>query len=297
VKWSRKLRKKLGSLNHGAETSAESEASDPPDCASEDSPENAHPPLIPSPDVPPAAVPFDIADDITAATGGEEFEAAQGQAFRIEIPAADIEQQWAELDGRFGDAFAPSDAPTRRLLEEADTPGARPEDLIFFDLETTGFVNTPLFLIGTMEFAEGRLLIRQWFARHYGEEPAVISAFSDQLHDSAVLVSFNGKSFDLPYTQTRAVATRTDFQAEHPHLDLLHISRRAWKGRLPNCKLQTLETHVCKRSRSGDIPGGDIPEAYHEFVRSGRIDKIIQILNHNVLDLLTMAELMVRMPR
>lgn len=296
MKWSRKLRKKLNSLNQGSSSPSElipqSETCDVTPEIDRDQEVDTG-----SPGVPPAPVPFDIADDLDAATGGHEFEQAAGRGYCIELIPAELEGSWEELERAFGEEFQHPDTPLKRFLEDADATHATCGDLVFFDLETTGFVNTPLFLIGTMGFSEGRLQIRQWFARHYGEEPPVISAFAEQIGDSSVLVSFNGKSFDLPYTRTRAVATRTDFEADPPHLDLLHISRRIWKSGLPDCRLQTLETHICGRSRSGDIPGADIPGAYHEYVRSGRIDRIIQILNHNVLDLLTMAELMVRMPQ
>ena len=33
--------------------------------------------------------------------------------------------------------------------------------------------------------------------------------------------------------------------------------------------MQTLEQAICGRRRRGDIPGRDIPLAYHDFVRSG----------------------------
>lgn len=78
---------------------------------------------------------------------------------------------------------------------------------------------------------------------------------------------------------------------EPPHLDLLHDARRRWKGRLANCRLQTLETHLCRRSRSGDIPGSEIPAAYHQFVRDGEAGQLQAILHHNLLDMLTMVQL------
>jgi len=75
------------------------------------------------------------------------------------------------------------------------------------------------------------------------------------------------------------------------HLDLLHEARRRWKGQLPNCRLQTLESYLCRRVRSGDIPGGDIPEAYHRFVRDGDARRLRAICRHNLLDMLTMVQL------
>jgi uncharacterized protein len=81
----------------------------------------------------------------------------------------------------------------------------------------------------------------------------------------------------------------------HPHLDLLGESRRAWGRRLPNCKLQTLEHRICGRLREDDIPGHLIPEAYHEYVRTGDARQMLGVLHHNLLDLVTMADLLARL--
>jgi uncharacterized protein len=63
------------------------------------------------------------------------------------------------------------------------------------------------------------------------------------------------------------------------------------EGCSTHCKLQTLERYVCKRVRSGDIPGALIPEAYHEFVKTGDARQMRDILHHNALDLFTTSEI------
>jgi uncharacterized protein YprB with RNaseH-like and TPR domain len=77
---------------------------------------------------------------------------------------------------------------------------------------------------------------------------------------------------------------------------MLHVSRRAWKGEFPNYRLQTLEQRVCGRRRTGDIPGAEIPAAYHAFVRTGNAAEMSLIIKHNRLDLLTLAELLTKLP-
>ena len=85
--------------------------------------------------------------------------------------------------------------------------------------------------------------------------------------------------------------TRDDPRPELIHCDLLHHSRRRWKDKLPDCKLQTLERHICRRHRTDDIPGREIPSAYHDFVRSGDAWLIRSVLHHNALDLVTLLQL------
>jgi uncharacterized protein YprB with RNaseH-like and TPR domain len=172
----------------------------------------------------------------------------------------------------------------------------RLEDIIFMDVESTGLGNSPLFLIGIMVWNGNGFEIQQFFARNYAEESAVISLFLDSCAERKLLVTFNGKSFDFPYIRARAATNGLPFTIDPYHLDMLHVCRRIWKKKLPNCKLQTLETFICKRRRYGDIPGSEIPDAYHEYVRSSDAWQMVDVLKHNLLDLLTMADLMNRFP-
>ncbi|MGC9453409.1 MAG: ribonuclease H-like domain-containing protein [Phycisphaerae bacterium] len=171
-----------------------------------------------------------------------------------------------------------------------------PEDLLFMDIETCGLGGTPVFLVGTMHYAEGDLVFEQSFARHYGEEPAILSTFAQRLEQTKLLVTFNGKSFDMNQIAERAVfyGMSIDKRAR-PHLDLLHESRRFWRGEVPNCRLQTLEQCLFGRRRVGDIPGSAIPDAYHRFVHSGDAREVRDIMHHNLLDLLTMAQILCAM--
>ena len=170
------------------------------------------------------------------------------------------------------------------------------DDLLFMDIETTGLGNSPLFLIGIMFWESEGFEVRQFLARNYAEEAAVISHYVDACASKKLLITFNGKSFDVPYIRTRAVANRIPFHTPLGHFDLLHECRRIWRDALLNCRLQTLETHICNRFRIGDIPGGQIPDIYHEYVRNGNARLMGDILKHNLLDLVTMADLMTRFP-
>ena len=171
-----------------------------------------------------------------------------------------------------------------------------PERLLFLDIETCGLTSTPLFLIGTMYLgADGRFRLRQFFARDYAEEVHVLRHLAEFVGDFDVLVTFNGKSFDWPYIIDRAVYHSVPMRREPNHFDLLHEARRRWKFVLPNCQLQTLEYHVCRRRRVGDLPGSLIPDAYHRYVKTGNARQMLDVIHHNALDLITMAELMLFM--
>ncbi len=171
-----------------------------------------------------------------------------------------------------------------------------PATTLFFDLETCGFAGSMIFLIGLLHLEENELRLTQLWARHYSEEQSILASFEQQLRGSSLLVSFNGKSFDWPQVKDRLTlfAGRPYVANEPAHFDLLHASRRRWKRRLPNCKLQTLERFLCGRHRVGDIPGRDIPAAYQRYVQTGDVAEVSSILHHNALDLITLLQLALR---
>ena len=165
--------------------------------------------------------------------------------------------------------------------------------MVFMDLETTGFSATPLFLAGTAFRSVDGIVCMQLLARDYSEERAVIAALDDLLAQYDYCVTFNGKSFDLPYLRERAKYHRLDLRSDPQHFDLLHASRRMWKDRLPNCRLVTLERHILGRARAGDVPGWEVPCIYHDFVHTRDARRIRGVLRHNLVDVLSMVELFV----
>ena len=168
-----------------------------------------------------------------------------------------------------------------------------PGDLLFMDTETCGLSGAMVFLVGLMSYQGRQLVFEQYLARNYAEEAGMLQAFADRLAASGALVTFNGKAFDMTMIRERCAFHAVELaDLRAPHLDLLHESRRRWRGQLPNCRLQTLERYLCSRHRVGDIPGHAIPQAYHDFVRTGDARRLKDILHHNMLDLLTMADLL-----
>ena len=96
----------------------------------------------------------------------------------------------------------------------------------------------------------------------------------------------------MPYIANRCAYHRLPFPEEQGHTDLLLVARRRWRRFLPNCRLQTIERHVCGRSRVDDIPGERMGQVYHDFVRTGDATDIRRALHHNLLDLVAMAEML-----
>ena len=231
------------------------------------------------------------------AVKGQEVDSSHGKAFAVSMRVDDLDgaEQFSE---RFGEIISAADSPLcQKLASVCDPRAVAPHDVIFLDIETTGLGNSPLFLIGIMIWERDGFTTYQYLARNYAEEAAVIAFFVESCAPKKLLVTFNGKSFDFPFIRTRAVVNGIPFAVDPAHFDLLHECRRIWRYVLPDCKLQTLERHVCRRVRYGDIPGSQIPEAYHTYVRTENAVQIVEILRHNMLDLITMADIMTRFPK
>lgn len=260
-------------------------------------PEGA-PPVAAAPPVPPAGSTGAPADaSLTSLVPGEVVETATGTHYRV---VRSLTRWFQGLHA--GEAPRTNLALSANSAAEAEERPAHPDllslqaafprDVLFMDLETCGFAGSQIFLVGTLYHGEEGLMLDQRFARDYREEGSILEAFWNLAAQRPVLATFNGKSFDWPMVCDRTACHRlpqaAPFQA---HADLLHHARRAWKLQLPNCRLQTLESWICRRQRGADIPGSQIPAAYHGFVRDGDARSIRTILYHNAMDLITLAEL------
>ncbi len=163
--------------------------------------------------------------------------------------------------------------------------------MLFLDIETCGLSAAPVFLVGLGMIVERNIVLRQLFARDYTEERALLHELAKLIRQFDFLVTFNGKSFDVPFLRDRTTHHRMRFPAELPHLDLLWLARRRWKADLPDCRLKTLEWRVLRRRRAGDVSGAEIPGLYHDYVKRGEPHRLLPVFHHNLLDVVAMVEL------
>jgi uncharacterized protein YprB with RNaseH-like and TPR domain len=181
----------------------------------------------------------------------------------------------------------------------ANVETADPRSVIFLDTETTGLsggAGTVAFLVGVGRWSGSGFTVEQYLMRDYNEERAMLLGLRESLADAQVLVTFNGKAFDIPLLQSRFVLTRQRWPlAGVVHLDLLHPARRIWKLRLGSCSLANLESQILGIERQNDIPGHLIPQVYFRYVRTRTAHGIGNILSHNRQDIETLARLTLRM--
>ena len=210
-------------------------------------------------------------------------------------------------DGSVGDFGASlAEAGDQAPLIAAGAAARAP--FVFFDLETTGLsggAGTYAFLVGCGRFAEDHgFITRQYLLVQFADERPLLAKVTDELVRAGAIVTFNGKCFDAPVLETRYLFHRLDWiGARLPHIDVLHPARRFWglreEAREPmpahDCSLAALERHVLGARRAGDVAGFQIPRRYFQFVRSGNALPLAGVLEHNRIDLLSLAGITIRL--
>ncbi len=219
-------------------------------------------------------------------------------------------------------AASPREARAARLQWEADrrladdgrrigVPTSGP--LLFFDLETTGLsggAGTLAFLVGCGFFDADGFQTRQFFLSGYEAERELLDALTALAGRFKGLVTFNGRTFDVPLIDTRYLFHRLASPfAELPHFDMLHPARKLWRrrgiaqpshrerwsggrpGEGASCALGALEEAILGVERVGDVPGFEIPSRYFNYLRTGDLGPLTAVFEHNRLDLLSLAAL------
>ncbi|MEX2373009.1 MAG: ribonuclease H-like domain-containing protein, partial [Dehalococcoidia bacterium] len=183
-------------------------------------------------------------------------------------------------------------------------------ELLFLDIESTGLggAGAMAFLVATGRFEERAgidgsagpaFVLRQYLATSPPEEGAVLAALledADVRGGEPVLVTYNGRGFDAPMLDGRATMhrQRAGFDALR-HVDLLAPMRTGLRGAMESCRLCVVETDVLGLTRPpGEVSGADVPGWYFRFLRSRDARLLAPIVEHNALDVVSLAAILAR---
>lgn len=213
----------------------------------------------------------------------------QLKGYRIAEGVIRVEQRHS-LDARLGLCHLAGLKSNLRLPGEGREANLRQ---VYVDTETTGLSGgsgTVAFLVGMAVVEGDALVVTQYLLTGFVGEAAMLRAFAQALTPEDRLVSYNGKSFDLPLLTTRY---RMQGQ-KHPfeglaHLDLLHPVRRLFRRHWPDCRLLTLEERLLGLRREHDLPGSEAPAAWSDFLRQGSLGRLIRVMEHNRQDIVSLA--------
>lgn len=168
------------------------------------------------------------------------------------------------------------------------------EQLLFFDIETTGFIakNTTLYLIGVLWFTEGKIHIRQWFNEDGNSEKEILLHFTSMCTQFSHLVHFNGIGFDLPYLKQKAELLDTTFDIVQTMSQIdIYKEIRPFKNvfGLDNMKQVSIEQYL-KLNRDDTYSGKDLIHIYQRYVANPTEESEHVLLLHNHDDLLGMTQ-------
>jgi uncharacterized protein YprB with RNaseH-like and TPR domain len=171
------------------------------------------------------------------------------------------------------------------------------EQYIYLDIETTGLSGgsgTLAFLIGIGIVHDNTIHLKQLFLQDPIEEPAQLLELEKSIINHPTIVTYNGKSFDVPILNTRFHMNgwKTPLQ-DLAHIDLLILTRRLWRERLPSRTLGNVEAQILNIHRDvDDIPGWMVPEIYFDYIRFGETKLLTNVLYHNAMDVVSLVTLM-----
>jgi len=234
-------------------------------------------------------------DDIAGVTFGKEVSTPFGPCYIM-----DYEYDLGAFHGhkRIREVFDYGTWGLSEILKEPDLGNLDPEQGLYLDIETTGLSAAEgafPFMIGVGYFEKKVFKVVQFFARDYEEEPATLNLLMELVKKKSHLITFNGRSFDVPMLDARLRAAKFDARLGNlPHIDLLVPARRLWKYCDHGCSLGALENSRLGFVRHGDVPGYEIPPLYNQYTRSRDLRKLVVVFTHNVYDVISMVVLQAR---
>ncbi len=172
----------------------------------------------------------------------------------------------------------------------------KPEDFLFFDIETMGLFHRAIILFGFGYIRNGQIIVDQFLLTDYDDEPAALYEALKITRQAKALVSFNGRAFDYNYINQRLAYNFLPPLPELPHFDLLHFARKRW-GFLPDTRLKTLERHLLDIERSDDLPSDMVPVFFMEYLETQNPGPLVPIVTHNRQDIVSLAKLFAELHR
>jgi len=174
------------------------------------------------------------------------------------------------------------------------------EELLFFDIETTGLGGTGAvaFLIGCGSVVPEGFEVRQYLLPDFSDETAMLERVLEELSQDKTIVSYNGVAFDMSMIRDRMIVNRVAREIKTTgHVDLLHSVRRLFKRRLGDCSLGNVEQELFGFYREDDIPGYLVPAVYFDWLGSEALDDMEAVMEHNRWDIFSLYFLIILINR
>jgi uncharacterized protein YprB with RNaseH-like and TPR domain len=200
---------------------------------------------------------------------------------------------------RAGGVAPASPAGLVRLTHRDPEPGPwRDSDIRILDIETLGLRGSGVvaFLVGIGRPRGDHLDVDQLLLTDLGDEAALLDAVAT-LAGGRLLVTYNGRTFDVPVLVSRCIVNRrpADIVAPAVHCDLLAPVRRLFRDRLGACTLRQAELGLLGLDRGEDVPGFEAPARFRAWLRGAPASVLEGVVRHNEIDVCATAVLAARL--
>lgn len=171
------------------------------------------------------------------------------------------------------------------------------EELLFFDIETTGFSpgSSFVYLIGCVTYSDkiNAFQVTQWFAETKQEESLLLHTFFDYAKNYKILVHYNGQGFDMPYISKKCLSYNLPYRfTEFDSLDLYRtIAPYKKLLKLPQLKQKSVEEYL-EIYREDPFTGGELISVYETYLSAPKEELYLELIQHNLDDLRCMVKIL-----
>lgn len=162
-------------------------------------------------------------------------------------------------------------------------------ELLFFDIETTGLSRERsfIYLIGCVGLRGEELILTQWMAENSTEEAQLLERFVSFSKSFRGFAHYNGKRFDIPFTEHRLLKYHMDSPfTGKVSLDLyLQLSLCRTLLKLEHMRQPDLEQFLYPDSHRTYRDGGACIPLYRAYCRRHKPETAEILLGHNREDL------------
>lgn len=171
----------------------------------------------------------------------------------------------------------------------------RPEKVLFFDIETTGLSRERchIYLIGCLFVKDDAMYLRQWMAEGAWEEEKILKGFLEFSKSFSLLIHYNGKKFDIPFTEHRLL--KHGLFPAFSDMEALDIYQKLCpcKGLLglSHMRQPDIEQFLFDNKKRMHCDGGACISLYKKYCHHPTREISMTLLGHNEEDLRGLAEL------
>ena len=168
------------------------------------------------------------------------------------------------------------------------------QDIIFFDIETTGLkaAYSDLYIIGYAVIDNDRLNITLLFNNDGRSEPEMLEYFSKAVSKYKIIVTYNGDTFDLPYIKEKYRQFEIPCViSDKKSFDIYRYIRKYKKILHMDSMKQSDIENLMGIKRASFISGGELINTYKEYIKTKNNKSLNLLITHNKDDISGLANI------